>query len=114
MNGSDPKYQSLRRKLDEFGYTQTLHPDSLDLVSRLFRDQMQVLDEIDKLKSKPKTAPSSTTTMVLDLQVEKLEAEKKALEKQLQETRAALENRNAPDERTLRLQGVVNDLKNKL
>ena len=75
---------------------------------------MQVLDEIDKLKSKPKVPTSSTTAMVLDLQVEKLEGEKKALEKQVQEMRVALENRNAPDERTLRLQGVVNDLKNKL
>ncbi len=84
------------------------------MVSRLFRDQMQVLDEIDKLKSKPKVPTSSTTAMVLDLQVEKLEGEKKALEKQVQEMRVALENRNAPDERTLRLQGVVNDLKNKL
>jgi|LakMenEpi03Aug12_release.lakeMendotaPanAssembly.Ray.scaffolds.fasta_scaffold2178063_1 hypothetical protein len=46
MNGNDPRYLSLRRKLDEFNYTQTLHPDSISLVERLFKDQMQVLDEI--------------------------------------------------------------------
>lgn len=44
MNGNDPRYLSLRRKLDEFNYTQTLHPDSINLVERLFKDQMQVLD----------------------------------------------------------------------
>lgn len=50
MNVNDPKYLALRKKLDEFKYTETLHPNSLDLVNRLFRDQMQALGEIDKLK----------------------------------------------------------------
>lgn len=115
MNGNDPKYLSLRRKLDEFGYTQTLHPDSIGLVERLFKDQMEVLDEIDKLKSAPKSGSGrpQTTTLVLDMQIEKLEAEKKALERQLQEARSSSGPREA-DERTLRLQANVNDLRVKL
>lgn len=28
MNIGDHKFLNLRRQLDEFGYTQTLHPDS--------------------------------------------------------------------------------------
>lgn len=46
MNVNDPKYLALRKKLDEMGYTQTLHPDSVELAGRLFRDQMQTLAEI--------------------------------------------------------------------
>jgi hypothetical protein len=115
MNGNDPKYLSLRRKLDEFGYTQTLHPDSISLVERLFKDQMEVLDEIDKLKSAPRanSGKQQTTTLVLDMQIEKLETEKKALERQLQEARGSGGSREA-DERTLRLQANVNELRVKL
>lgn len=43
MNVNDSKYLTLRKKLDEFGYTQTLHPDSVDLAARLFKDQLQAL-----------------------------------------------------------------------
>ena len=44
MNINDPKYQSLRKKLDEFGYTQTLHPDSIQLADKLLRDQIAALN----------------------------------------------------------------------
>jgi hypothetical protein len=43
MNINDPTYQSLRKKLDELGYTQTLHPDSIQLVERLYKDQLKAL-----------------------------------------------------------------------
>ena len=48
MNVNDPKYIALRKKLDELGYTETLHPNSIELVSRLFKDQKQALAEIEK------------------------------------------------------------------
>jgi hypothetical protein len=44
MNINDPKYQALRKKLDEVGYTQTLHPDSIQLVEKLYKDQVTTLN----------------------------------------------------------------------
>ena len=32
----EKKYESLRKKLDALGFPQTLHPDSLDLVDKLY------------------------------------------------------------------------------
>lgn len=70
MNINDPKYQTLRKKLDELGYTQTLHPDSIQLVDRLFKDQQTVLLEIDKEKKKNKKeseVDKSNNTMIFTL-----------------------------------------------
>lgn len=54
MNINDPKYQALRKKLDDLGYTQTLHPDSIQLVDRLFKDQIATLAEVEKERKKHK------------------------------------------------------------
>lgn len=42
----DPKYLSLRRKLDELKFTETLHPDSVDLVDRLYKEFFKVMSDL--------------------------------------------------------------------
>ena len=116
MNINDPKYLTLRKKLDEMGYTQTLHPDSVELAGRLFRDQMQTLAEIEKYKKKkPEKEGDAGNSMmpVLYGQIDKLTAEKEQLEKQVEMLRNGSAMRE-PDERTLKLQAFVNDLRDKL
>jgi hypothetical protein len=48
MSVNDPKYLSLRRKLDELKYPQTLHPDSVELVDRLVKDLFKSMSDLDK------------------------------------------------------------------
>lgn len=115
MNVNDPKYRTLRKKLDEMGYTYTLHPDSYDLANKLLSDQMQALKELNELKRKPKELNNNQNMLipVLEQQIDRLEAEKKELKNQLQENKNANSSREV-DERTIRLQNNVNDLRNKL
>ena len=52
MNTNDSRFHKLRRQLDEFKYTQTLHPDSVELVERLLKDQLRALGDLDKERKK--------------------------------------------------------------
>jgi hypothetical protein len=43
MKINSDKYQKLRAKLDNLHYTQTLHPDSLELVEKILNDYTKTM-----------------------------------------------------------------------
>jgi len=45
---NDKKYESLRKKLDKLGFTQTLNPDSVELVDKLYNQLFKYMTELDQ------------------------------------------------------------------
>jgi hypothetical protein len=43
---NDKKFENLRKKLDNIGCTQTLHPDSFELVQKLYNSLYQHMMEV--------------------------------------------------------------------
>ena len=47
---NDKKFESLRKKLDSIGFTQTMHPDSYELVQNLYLTHYKTLTLLDEAK----------------------------------------------------------------
>ena len=45
---NDKKYESLRKKLDKLGFTQTLNPDSVELVDKIYSQLFKCMNELDQ------------------------------------------------------------------
>lgn len=77
-----------------------MHPDSVDLVDKLLKDQMKTMSELDKERKKKlsETPFDKNNTMVSALydQIDKLSNEKNRLEKQIEQSKQGNSNRE-PD-----------------
>lgn len=45
---SNKKYESLRKKLDTLGFTQTLNPDTVDLAEKLYNELYKNMKDLDE------------------------------------------------------------------
>ena len=61
---NDKKFENLRRKLDHTGFTQTLHPDSFELVQKLYNEYFKTLGEVDQLKKDMKKVNTSSSSSI--------------------------------------------------
>lgn len=66
MKINSDKYQKLRAKLDNLHYTQTLHPDSLELVEKILNDYTKTMTQFDKFRSKNNQISKSSTTITVN------------------------------------------------
>ena len=44
---NDKKFENLRKKLDTLGYTQTMNPDSYELVNKLYTHLYQNMTQVE-------------------------------------------------------------------
>jgi regulator of replication initiation timing len=93
----DPKYLSLRRKLDELKFTETLHPDSLDLVDRLYKELFKVMNDLQAdRRNKPDPQRPPALAALYD-QIDTLTARNAHLTQQIAEARSQAPSRDAEE-----------------
>ena len=61
---NDRKFESLRKKLDGLGYTQTMHPDSFELVQKLYNYLRETLEKLEEANKEKKKMNSSSSVSV--------------------------------------------------
>jgi len=58
------KFEGLRKKLDAIGCTQTLHPDSFELVQQLYNNLYKHMTEVHDLRTKMKEMNNTNSNSI--------------------------------------------------
>lgn len=70
---NDKKFDALRKKLDGMGLPQTLHPDSIELVDKLYNKLYKCLNDLVEKENKIKLmGTSNTNDSILNDRIESL------------------------------------------
>lgn len=81
---SNKKYESLRKKLDTLGFTQTLNPDTVDLAEKLYNELYKNMKDLDEQrKKKSESSKGSLDSSLLYDRIDALTNERDMLARQL-------------------------------
>lgn len=61
---NDKKFENLRKKLDHLGFTQTMNPDTFELVNKLYDSYFKTLTELGEVKKEMTKMKSSSSVSI--------------------------------------------------
>ena len=61
---NDKKFENLRKKLDSLGFTQTMNPDTFELVHKLYDSHFKTLTELGEVKKEMTKMKNSSSVSV--------------------------------------------------